>query len=247
MGAAIPFPQDADTNRDGKLDAGEIAALMAKGSIAVPIIAVVPDFSFLPPKSQPADERIAPTLYAAGVAMHATISIKLKGQQIPQTLAAIDRLWDATHPGQPIRRAFMDQHMQDIYLDMLRQAQLFAVFAGIAIFLACFGLLGLAVSNTERRTKEIGIRKVLGADSGAVAGLLLWDFVKPVLWANLIAWPVAFYFLNRWLSGFAYHVALSPLVFVGATLLVLTVALLTVAVQSTLVARQRPVLALRYE
>ncbi len=213
-------------------------------TIRVPIVAVVPDFSFKPISDQP----ILPIAYVSNpLANRALVSVKLKGQQIPETLAAIDRLWAAANPGVSISRFFLSDHMQELYLDMLRQAQLFGVFSGIAIFLACLGLLGLSLSVAERRTKEIGIRKAMGAGSGDIVRLLLWQFTKPVLWANLIAWPVAWYAMDRWLSGFAYHVVLSPLVFVWATFLAVIVALLTVAVQSILVARAVPAASLRYE
>ena len=212
-----------------------------------PIIAVVPDFSFQPLAAEP----IAPAVYTSGANPFGNeddvVSIRLRGQQIPETLAAIDRLWAATNPNTPITRFFLNEHMQQLYIGLLRQAQIFAVFSGVAIFLACLGLLGLSISTAERRTKEIGVRKAMGAGSGDVTRLLLWQFAKPVLWANLIAWPIAWYAMDRWLSGFAYHVTLSPLVFVGATLLAVLVALFTVAVQSTLAARAVPATALRYE
>ena len=211
----------------------------------IPVIAVVPDFTF---KSL-ADQPILPTTYSpsplnVGIA---AISIKLKGQQISETLVSIDQLWGAANPDKPISRFFLDEHMQQLYISILHEAQLFAVCSAVAVFLACLGLFGLSISATERRTKEIGIRKAMGAASSDITRLLLWQFAKPVLCANLIAWPVAFYVMTDWLNGFAYHVALSPLVFVGAALLAVIVALLTVVTQSTFVARAVPATALRYE
>jgi putative ABC transport system permease protein len=134
-----------------------------------------------------------------------------------------------------------------MYLAMLREAQLFGVFATVAIMLACLGLLGLAASIAERRTHEIGIRKALGADTGNIIRLLLRQFVKPVLWANLVAWPVAAYAMHRWLQGFAYHVDLAVWLFPFAAALALLIALLTVSTHSILVARAKPVAAIRYE
>ncbi len=199
-----------------------------RGATLTPVVAVVPDFSF----QAVADKPILPTTYSPSFLDDgdSTVSIELKGQLIPETLAAIDRAWRATNPGKPIDRFFLNEHMQQLYLSLLREAQLFAIFAGIAVFLACLGLLGLSMSTAERRTKEFGIRKAMGAASGDVTRLLLWQFAKPVLWANLIAWPVAWYAMSRWLSGFAYHVELSPLIFIGATMLAVFVALITVAV-----------------
>ncbi len=197
LDAPWPYPQGADSNNDGKLDAGELSRFLPSASktISTPIVAVVPDFSFLTGWSQPRERpsRRPSTLPGITRGQRAAINIKLKGQQIPETLAAIDQLWNRTNPGTPINRFFMNEHMQQLYLSMLRQAQLFAVFSGIAVFLACLGLLGLSISTAERRTKEIGIRKAMGAGSGDITRLLLWQFVKPVLWANLIAWPLACY------------------------------------------------------
>jgi putative ABC transport system permease protein len=175
------------------------------------------------------------------------INVKLTGLKIPETLAAIDNLWKSTGAQDPINRVFLDEHIQLRYLRMLREAQLFGIFSGIAILLACLGLLGLAASIAERRTREIGIRKALGADTGRIIGLLLRQFAAPALWANLIAWPVSAYALHRWLEGFAYHVDLAVWLFPAAALLALVIALLTVSTHSVLVARARPVDALRYE
>ena len=119
--------------------------------------------------------------------------------------------------------------MQGIYRDVTRDANFFAGTAAIAILLACMGLVGIAVSTAERRTKEIGVRKAMGADNRQIVALLLWQFAQPVLWANVIAWPVAWWLMRRWLSGFAYHIGLHWWVFAGTSLGALGVALVTVA------------------
>ena len=147
----------------------------------------------------------------------------------------------------PINRVFLTEYVQKTYLAMLREAQLFGVFAIAAILLACLGLLGLAASIAERRTREIGIRKALGADTGNIVGLLLRQFAKPALWANLIAWPVTAYAMQHWLQEFAYHVDLALWLFPAAAGLALLIALLTVSTHAILVARAKPVAALRYE
>jgi putative ABC transport system permease protein len=175
------------------------------------------------------------------------INVKLAGRDIPETLEMIDRLWSATGSSGRIDRFFLNDYIQNLYLSMLREAQAFSVFSGVAVLLACLGLVGLSASATERRTKEIGIRKAMGAGSGDIVRLLVWEFTKPVLWANAIAWPAAAFFMNGWLHGFAYHVGLQPWLFIAATALALLVALLTVSVQSYQVARDKPILALRYE
>jgi putative ABC transport system permease protein len=108
-------------------------------------------------------------------------------------------------------------------------------------------LFGLSTFNAERRTKEIGIRKAVGADTGSIVRLFCWEFAKPILWANLIAWPVAYYFMNNWLNGFAYRIDLEFWIFLAAGAAALLIALATVTVQSLIAARQKPITALRYE
>jgi len=137
--------------------------------------------------------------------------------------------------------------VQDLYRDVKQQGALFAAFAGVAFFIACIGLFGLSAYTAARRTKEIGIRKAMGAGRSDILRLLTWDFAKPVLAANLIAWPVGYYFMNRWLEGFAYHFTLEPWIFLAAGALALVIALITVSAQSYLIARSNPIIALRHE
>jgi putative ABC transport system permease protein len=137
--------------------------------------------------------------------------------------------------------------VQELYVDVTSQAAVFSAFAGIAVFIACLGLFGLAAFTAERRTKEIGIRKAMGAGQWDIVKLLVWQFTKPVLLANLIAWPIGYYFMNRWLQGFAYHADLEPWIFPAAAAIALVIALLTVSAHAFLVARAKPVTALRYE
>jgi putative ABC transport system permease protein len=128
-----------------------------------------------------------------------------------------------------------------------RQGTIFAIFVSIAIFIASLGLFGLAAFTAGRRTKEIGIRKVFGARNRDVLFLLLWQFSIPVLIANLIAWPLAWYYLHDWLQGFAYRITLSPLPFAGVGLAALLIAWLTILSHALRVARANPIHALRYE
>ncbi|HEX5690897.1 MAG TPA: FtsX-like permease family protein, partial [Roseiflexaceae bacterium] len=131
--------------------------------------------------------------------------------------------------------------------DLKRQTQVASIFAGVALFIGCLGLFGLSAFNAERRTKEIGVRKAMGASTAAIMRLLVWQFMKPVLWANLIAWPLCAFFMQRWLNGFAAHIDLEPWLFAAATGVALCVALFTVIGHCYLAARSRPVNALRYE
>jgi putative ABC transport system permease protein len=175
------------------------------------------------------------------------LHIKLSGRDLPETLAAIDSLWRSVGLPRPISRFFVDAHVQASYADVVRQAEIFAMFAAMALLVACLGLFGLSAFAAEERTKEIGIRKAMGASVREIVGMLLWQFAKPVLWANVIAWPAAYFIMRRWLQGFAYRVDIAPWMFVAASALALTIAALTVLGHALLVARSQPVTALRYE
>ncbi|MGC3982653.1 MAG: hypothetical protein QM808_15495 [Steroidobacteraceae bacterium] len=214
------------------------------GSGAGEIIAVVPDFTM-----GSVQKKIEPWVYRLVNNYKGTslISIKLSGKNIPETLVAIDKLWSATGATTAIDRFFLSDHFQALYLSVIRQAHLFALFSGVAVLLACMGLIGLAASTIQQRTKEIGIRKAMGASTAAVMRMLTLQFTKPVLYANLLAWPIAALAMNRWLRGFAYHVDLEAWIFIAATTLTLVLAALTVSAHCYAVARAKPVTALRYE
>src|SRR6201999_3339476 len=150
-------------------------------------------------------------------------------------------------PNVPMSHSFLDDSFERLYSADKKQGQLFAVFVAIAIVIACMGLFGLAPSTAGRRTKEIGIRKVFGARIRDVVFLLLWQFSVPVLIANLIAWPIAWYYLHGWLQGFTYRITLNPLPFLGAGLVALLIAWATVFSHARRVAGANPIHALRYE
>lgn len=208
------------------------------------VVAVVPDFALYSIETP-----IEPTIYlprphgpGAGI-----VSARLAGERIPETLAAIDRLWTRTGNEGPIEREFVSDHLESLYGGLERAGQLFGIFSAVAIFLACLGLVGLSLAAAERRTKEIAIRKALGATTGQIVALLLWQLSRPVLWANLVAWPVAWLMLRQWLDGFAYRVPLQLWLFPAAGLAALLVAIASVALLAYGIARKRPVEALRYE
>jgi putative ABC transport system permease protein len=213
------------------------------------IVAVVPDFAIhaVEQNDKPAIYYLPSSNNPWGTRDQGLVNIKLTGCDIPETLSAIDRLWLATGNSGASDRFFLNHYIQTFYLAILREVQACTVFAAIAALLACLGLIGLSAAATERRTKEIGIRKAMGAGTGDIVRLLVWQFCKPVLWANVIAWPIAGFLMNRWLHGFAYHVELAPWTFMAAGASALVIALLTVSGQTFLAARARPVAALRYE
>jgi putative ABC transport system permease protein len=190
---------------------------------------------------------IDPVVFFTDAAFFDIVSVKLDGRQIPETLAAIDRLWQQLGEPRPINRWFADEFLEDVYREDLRQGQMAAVSAAIAVFIACLGLFGLAAFTAERRTKEIGVRKALGASRTDIVRMLLWQFTQPVLWANLLAWPVGWYVMHRWLERFAYRTDIELWMLLGASALAVVIALATVATHAIVVARARPVTALRYE
>ena len=206
------------------------------------VIGVVPDF-----QTSSIREPIEPAAFYVDPPHNGAMSVKLSGRDIPQALASIASLWKKMDNGYPISPVFVDQLLQDKYTDITQQAHLLAVFAGVAVSIACLGLFALSASAAERRTKEIAIRKAMGASTAQVMRLLVWQFCQPVVWANLIAWPVAGWVMNRWLRGFAYHIDLEVWYFVASACLALTIALLTVSVHCFLIARAKPITSLRYE
>jgi putative ABC transport system permease protein len=205
------------------------------------IIGVVPDFSVGSVR-----DAIEPTVYYVDPAGTWFTVLKLDGRTIPETMQAVRALWAKTNDT-PFDGLFLSQRVNDTYADIQRQSTLFSIFCGVAVITASLGLLGLAVFTAERRTREIGLRKVMGASRWDILRFLGWQFTQPVLWANLVAWPLAYLGMHRWLQGFAYHVDLNPLAFVGASVLALVIALATVSGHALTVARTRPVEALRYE
>jgi putative ABC transport system permease protein len=175
------------------------------------------------------------------------VSVRVDGSDLRRTLAGIDAAWSNALPNEPIVRHFLDDDFDAQYRSEQRQMQLFTAFAALAIFVACLGLLGLACYSTERRTKEIGIRKALGGTVWDVVRLFTTEFSKLVLLANLVSWPLAYLAMQRWLAGFAYRIDLGPIVFAGSALIALAVALLTVGAVAARAASAKPLNSLRYE
>jgi len=174
------------------------------------------------------------------------ISLRVRGDQLPQTLSFIDQTWRSVAPQTAVSRRFLDDGFQSLYSADVRQGQMFGVFVGLAIFIAALGLFGMASFAAKRRTREIGIRKVFGASTQDMVVLLLRQFSMPVLLANLIAWPLAWYYLNDWLQGFADRITLNPLYFIAVGGAALIVAWATLFSHTLRVARANPISALRY-
>ena len=175
------------------------------------------------------------------------ISMKVSTTDLPETISAVEATYKALFPGNPFAYHFADAAFDAQYQADRRFATLFAGFAGIAILIACLGLFGLASFTAQQRTKEIGVRKVLGASVAGIFTLLSKDFLKLVALAFLIAAPLAYVAMQRWLEGFAYRIEIGPGLFVLTGALVLLIALATVSYQSIKAALADPVKSLRYE
>jgi len=187
------------------------------------------------------------TVYVHTASNLQNIVIRVAPDRLQEAMAFIGRTQHAFVPEMAFDGTLLRDSYERLYKDDERQGQIFAIFVSIAIFIACLGLFGLAAFTAGRRTKEIGIRKVFGAGVRDLTVLLLWQFSIPVLIANLIAWPIAWYYLHTWLKGFAYRVPLSPLYFLGAGATALLIAWITVFTHARRVANANPVHALRYE
>jgi len=206
------------------------------------IVGVTDDFKFKGDR-----EDVLPTIYSDVPHETDFVSVRVPAGSVPQGLSAIDRIWHGFAPSIAIDRHFSDQDFDKLFAAQEKQESMFSLFVVIAIAIAAMGLFGLAAFSTERRTKEIGIRKSFGARSKDIVLMLLWQFSIPVLIANLIAWPVAYYYLRHWLEGYAYRISLNPLYFVGAGAAALVIAWATVFVHARRVAKANPIHALRYE
>jgi putative ABC transport system permease protein len=222
---------------------GKTLTLDAFGHNSITVVGVVADVKQDGPKNA-----IEGTMYMYWRSFPVEdLSIRIRNGHVQDALSFIDRTWHAFAPSIAIQRHFLDDDYDKQFQSDERQGTLFGVFVGIAIFIACLDLFGLAAFSTERRTKEIGLRKTFGADNGDIIWMLLRQFSGPVVIANAIAWPVAWYYLHDWLQGFAYRITLSPLYFVGAGAIALAIAWATVFVHALRVARANPIHALRYE
>ena len=175
------------------------------------------------------------------------MAIRLKAGDFSNTIANIERIWNEVAPGQPFSYSFMDESFNTTYEAEQRLGKIFMVFTILSILIACLGLFGLAAFNAQKRTKEIGIRKVLGASVGQITFGLSSDFLKLVALAILISLPIGWFVMNKWLEDFSYRIEIGWWVFVLATLLAVTIAIITVSYQSIKAAMANPVKSLRTE
>jgi putative ABC transport system permease protein len=217
------------------------------GGVKGKVIGIMGDFNF-----ESMHQQILPLIFimpADSVAgnSYGNISIKLAGSDIAGSLAYLEKTWKRYLPEVPFEYTFLDEHFDKLYKTEQEQGSLFTIFSGIAIFIACLGLFGLSAFTITQRIKEIGVRKVLGASTGSIVQLLSGDFLKLVAIAALIAFPVAWYAMHRWLGDFAYRISIEWWVFLVAGTLAAAIALVTISFQAVRAALANPVKSLRSE
>lgn len=206
------------------------------------IIGVVKDFNFIS-----LHRNIEPLTLPLEPLACRYLSLKIQSQDLPGTIAAVQKIWSQLAPHRPFLYSFLDDSFDRQYQKDFKFRTMFTAFSSLAIFIACLGLLGLATFTAELRTKEIGIRKVLGASVNSIVGLLSKDFVILILIALVIATPAAWYSMNRWLEGFAYRIEIEYWFFVLAGLAAMIIAAVTISFHAVKAARRNPVRSLRSE
>jgi putative ABC transport system permease protein len=210
-------------------------------AMTLDIIGIVPD----QPESMRSESFAE--LYYVGDRNWGMVAARTSTAALPETREAVRRLWRQFGDPGMIQDGLMSQLQRRRYQDIITQGTVIAAGAGLALFIACLGLFALSAFTAEQRIKEIGVRKAMGAGTGSIMRLLLWQFTKPVLLANLVAWPLAWWAMSRWLEGFVYRVDLPLWLFGVATVATLLIAWITTSAHALRVAGAKPVEALRYE
>ena len=209
------------------------------------VIGVIKDFHF-----ESMHQSIVPlvlVMFPPSVSYFNNLSVKFSGNNLPASLSYLENTWKKFLPEIPYQYTFLDENFDKLYQAEQRQGNIFTIFACIAIFIACLGLFGLSAFAITQRIKEIGIRKVLGADVSTIVTLLSKDFLKLVLIAAIIAFPVAWYFMHKWLQDFAYRISMPWWIFIIAGIIASVIALFTISFQAIKAAVSNPVKSLRTE
>jgi len=205
------------------------------------VIGVVEDYHFESLRNQ-----IKPVILYLGDS-RGRISFRIKTENIAGTIEALKRTWKEFLPDEPFDYFFFDDKFFSLYQAELMMGKIFGIFSGLAIFVASLGLFGLAAFTAEKKTKEIGIRKVLGATVPQILNMLTREFMLLVVISNLIAWPIGYYLMSKWLQGFAYRVSFGLGIFILAGFITVFISVLTISLQALKAATSNPVKALRYE
>jgi len=208
------------------------------------IVGVVKDFHSAGMKME-----ISPVVMALEPRFFRSISVRLHPDSVSKTLSFIEDSLREIYPDRPFDYSyyFIDDDFRNKYPEEEKIREIYIAFGFLAVFVACLGLFGLASYSVEQRTKEIGVRKVLGASGREIILLLSKEFTKWVFVANIIAWPLAYYMMNRWLGNFAYRIDMRWDIFIFSGLITAVIALLTVSIHSIKAARSNPATALKYE
>jgi hypothetical protein len=212
------------------------------GAFKGPVIGVVKDFHY-----ESLHKEIQPAVLNLSHDGIRFIAARIAPAQVEATMADLRNIWQRFAPEQPFEYSFLDADFDKLYRADQRTGKISATFSALSVFIACLGLFGLASFSSEQRTKEIGVRKVLGASVGKIIILLSKEFTQLVLLAFVLASAPAYFFMNKWLQAFAYRTELGPEIFLLAGTAALAIALLTVSYQSVKAALANPVEALRYE
>jgi putative ABC transport system permease protein len=175
------------------------------------------------------------------------IFARVKSENISETLDYMKKAWDSLSSGLPFEYSFLDEELEGLYNQEINTGKIVASFSSLAILISCLGIFGLAAFLAEQRTREIGIRKILGAKLSDVIVLLIKDFMKWIFIANLVVWPVGFFIMNRWLENFAYRINIGIEVFLLTGGLAVSIAIMTISYQVTKAATANPADSLRYE
>ena len=211
------------------------------GRVQIRIIGVVKDYH-----NQSLHHGIAPMILQNSPSLN-RIAVRLAPGDLRIQLAALESVWKQFLPGRPFEYQFFDEVLDGYYQSEITLQKVCGIFASLSIFISCLGMLGLIAFATQQRTKEIGIRKVLGASEGNIILLLTRNFLWLTVIANVIGWPIAYYLMSSWLNDFAYRINLGPLMFIATGLLTLGIVLITVGGQAWRAACANPVDALRDE
>jgi putative ABC transport system permease protein len=204
------------------------------------LVGIVKDFHF-----ESLHQQIIPLVFYIG--NYNNISVRIAGSDMKQGVNHLEKIWKEFLPKRPFSYTFISDNYRRLYDDEQKQSQLFTIFSGLAIFIACLGLFGLATFNTLQRVKEIGIRKVLGASVPSILTLLSKEIVILIIVANLLAWPLAWFFMNKWLDSFAYHINMDIAIYLVSAFAAILLALITISTQTIRAAMTNPSNTLRYE
>ncbi len=215
---------------------------LLRGKKKLKIIAVIKNYNF-----QSLHDKIAPLVLQITPTSSGVILCKVRPVNYASTISFLKNKWEEVNQGVPFEYTFLDNDLNKLYTKETKFGGIVDLFSGLAVIIACLGLLGLSMFAIEQRTKEIGIRKVLGSSISGIIKLVTKEFIIIVLLSNLIAWPIAYYFMNQWLQDFAYSININLWMFALSGGIALMIAIATVSIQALKAAFANPVDSLRYE